>query len=57
MWSRWMLSSPPPVHTSKIHLHMGQFSLKQPEGWQEVSATTKAVRKIYMDSVGREEKR
>ena len=27
-WSRRMQSSPPPMNTSKIHLHVKQFSLK-----------------------------
>lgn len=42
------------MHTSKTHLHVEPFSLKQPEVSRESSVTIKAVvRNIHMDSVGR----
>lgn len=44
-----MWNSPPPTNTSKIHLHVEQFSLKTGNCHKD-SCTTKAVRKIHTET-------
>lgn len=50
--SKWpserMLILPLPTNTSKIHLHVEQFSQKITGNWQKISYTTKDERKIFM---------
>ena len=45
-----MWNSPPPMNTTKIHLYVGEFSLKTDWSyWQKDFCTTKAVRKIHTE--------
>ena len=50
-----MWSSPFPMKTSKINLHVEQFSLKT-GNWQKDSCTNEVLREIHMES-GRKEGR
>ena len=47
-----MQNSPAPVDTSKIQLHVEQFTLKLTGDWQEDCHTTKAVQKIHAAESG-----
>lgn len=51
-WNRRMQNSPAPVDTSKIQLHVEQFTVKLTGDWQEDGHTTKAVRKIHAAQSG-----
>ena len=44
------------MNISKMYLHVEQLSLKTNWNWQKDSCTTKAVRKIQRNWIGREEK-